>query len=162
MMKTISVAEILDTLMQDFADAWFIGQRKWSCALARQVLDLEQKLRVANTKQTESHKDCGLVFIPSITEVDESLIRDCDRLYVFDSGKQLSVIQIESGCFISTINHQLKGESELKPVQIERTDPMGNRYGFANLIGSIPDLKKYPIKVYVNPADDTWRFSNEK
>jgi hypothetical protein len=158
-MKTTSLAEIMDTLKQDFADAWFIGQRKWSCALARQVLELEQKLRAANTKQTEPHKDCGLVFLPSITEVDKSLILDCDRLYVFDSDKQLSVIQIAPGSFISTINHKSEKESELKPEMITRTDERGYRYGFANLIGSIPDLNTYPVKVYVNHADDTWRFS---
>jgi hypothetical protein len=45
---------------------------------------------------------------------------------------------------------------------ITRTgDVARSRYAFASLIGSIPDFETYPIKIYVNESDSTWRFSHE-
>jgi hypothetical protein len=161
-MKKITATDILDAIKIQYPNAWFIGQRKWSCALARNVLELERQLRAANTSHPDLAKSNGLVFLTNINEVNENLILECDKLFVFDADKQLSALQAEPGSFITAINQKVENEQELTPQMITRTaDVVRNRYAFASLIGSIPDFETYPIKIYVNDLDSTWRFSHE-
>ncbi|MCB5265699.1 MAG: hypothetical protein LHW41_05605 [Candidatus Cloacimonetes bacterium] len=163
-MNKLSAKEVLKIVKEkDYDNSWFIGQRKWSSALAHEVLAAEKKIR-ENVATTQSEQNpCGLVFLCSLEELNETLIQDCDRIYVFNSEKQFTAIQLSDNSFYSAVYKKSEDDQFIHPVHISRSKDFTtqNRYSFASLLGSIPDLKEHPITVWQNTKNFTWRFSHE-
>lgn len=163
-MKKLTAQEVLETIKKrEYEDSWFIGQRKWSSALAYEVLAKERMIRENMSTTQSGQNPCGLVFLRSLEELDDALIQDCDRIYVFNSEKQFTAIQSAENSFYSAVYKKSENDHQVEPVPITSTKNFTtqNRYGFASLLGSIPDLKEHPITVWQNIKDFTWRFSHE-
>lgn len=156
-MKTNNAAYILATAQEDrFADSWFIGQLKWTAELARKVLQYNDAIQKKNGSDPEAEKACGLIFKKDMSEVDAKMLRECDRIFIFNRDRQLSAVQIEQDGFQMAITEKADKESDFPAQSIKDK----GRYSFAYRIGSIPDITGITVKIPENPENNSWRFSH--
>jgi hypothetical protein len=163
-MKKLTVNELWQEISdKKYNNCWFIGQRKWSCALAREVLNRESAIRSGKSESADESIITGLVFVTDISKLDIETISDCDRLYVFDQDRQFAAIRLNQDIFHTAVLEKAEKEQEIKaiPIVVSTDHSAKNRYGFANMIGSLPDLTKHKIKIWENSQNQTWRFSHE-
>lgn len=162
-MRKLSISEIQTLLTNEFTEAWFIGQRKWSGKLAQEVIQLRDTLQNSENSINPDPAAIGLVLLRSLAEVNHSLLADCDRFYVFNQDKQLKAIQCNSDTFMTQIYIKADNEKQVSLCKIDRPqkNTYHHRYSFASLIGSIPDFKEFNISVWINHTQKTWRFSHE-
>jgi len=163
-MKTFTAQEVLKhitTMNQN--NWWFVGQRKWSAALANNVLKHEARLRSSASADKPIPAELGLVFLKDISKVNEALINDCNRIYIFNQATQLHIISNEDAedAYYLAATKDCCNEMEITTcIHIEpaKEQSKSHPFLFASLLGSIPGCQ---IKVKQCSEHNTWRFYHE-
>lgn len=164
-MITLTAQEVLEYISDKSQDNyWFIGQRKWTAALANNVLKHESTLRANANEPKPDAKELGMVFLKDLSEVSEVLILDYNRIYIFNQTTQLHIIPSEEAKDSYFLAETRDCCSAMKETKILAIEPARNQYKphpflFASLLGSIPD--DCPLKVKQCPVHNTWRFYHE-
>ena len=163
-MIKLSAQKVLSRLSElSQNDWWFIGQRKWSAKLANQVLDHEARLRANQNEEKPDPKELGLVFLKDVSQIDEALILDCNRIYIFNQTAQLHVIQNEdekNSYFLTETLDCCDAMERVHPLQIKpaKSQQRSHPFLFASLLGSLPDSN---IKIKKCIMHKEWRFYHE-
>lgn len=156
----IEILALITALEQN--NWWFVGQKKWSARLSLQVLKLENDLRSTSQGSKPKPSQLGIVFIEDISELDETLLNECQRAYIFNDNTQIHIIQLQGQdvFWVSRISDCCTALKTIHPVQIRpannQRDP--HPYLFASLLGSIPDKR---IGVRLCRQHNLWRFYHE-
>jgi len=163
-MKTFTAQEVLQHIEKLKQNSWwFIGQRKWSAALANSVLGHESELRAKVDAPKPESTELGLVFLKDISKVSEALILDCNRIYIFNQTTQLHIIPSEDTkeCYFlaeTTDCCSKMVDNPIIPIKPAENQNKPHPFLFASLLGSIPDSH---IKVKQCREHNTWRFYHE-
>jgi hypothetical protein len=163
-MKTFTAQEVLQYIADlNQSDWWFIGQRKWSAALANNILELEAHLRRSADEDKPSPTELGLVLLKDIFQVNEVLIQQCNRIYIFNQTTQLHIIpneDAENSYYLAETNDCSDLMEIITCIHIEPAKEQNKTHPFlfASLLGSIPDCR---IQVKQCSEHNTWRFYHE-
>lgn len=163
-MKTFTAQEVLKHIAAlNQSNWWFVAQKKWSVALANSILEHEARLRNTINSEKPPSEELGLVFLTDISQVNEALISDCNRIYIFNHTTQIHIIPNEDdkGHFYLAETRKCCSDMALIPVIDIKPAESQNRphpFLFASLLGCIPDCT---IKVTQCRKHHTWRFYHE-
>lgn len=163
-MKTYTAQEVLQYITDlKQSNWWFVGQRKWSVALAKNILKHEAHLRRSADTNKPDPSELGLVFLKDISKVGEALVTDCNRIYIFNQTTQFHIIPSEVAADLFNLvetkdccnNMELISRIHIKAATEQNK---AHPFLFASLLGSIPSCE---IKVKQCLEDNTWRFYHE-
>ncbi|GAB1365192.1 hypothetical protein MASR1M36_00630 [Candidatus Cloacimonadaceae bacterium] len=163
-MKTKSAQEVLQYIANlNQSNWWFVGQRKWSVALAYNILKHEARLRRSADANKPDPAELGLVFLKDISQVDEALITDCNRIYIFNHTTQLHIIPSEdakNAFYLAETKDCCVKMEKIDCIHIKAAKEQNKPHPFlfASLLGSIPDCH---IIVKHCCEHNTWRFYHE-
>lgn len=157
-MKSIKIDEIGDFLAgKNAPDLWVIAQKKWTMQTAQSVLEAETKIRAAESGFKADPRIMGTVFLQDISLLTRELLKDCDRVYIFNQRTQIQLLRSEDAqdeFFLAEVCGDSSDE-EMDPLQI---NAKMNEYRFASLLGCIPDAK---ISIRYCQSSNQWRFYHE-
>lgn len=142
---------------------WFVGQRKWSAALANSVLNHEARLRASASAAKPDAAELGQVFLKDLSQVNEAMIKACNRIYIFNQTTQLHIIpseDAEEAFYLAETIDCCNNMEKISCIHIEPAKEQNKPHPFlfASLLGSIPDCQ---IKVKQCREHNTWRFYHE-
>lgn len=163
-MKILTAQEVLEYIAElNQNNWWFIGQRKWRAALAYKVLEHETRLRNTTNSEKPAPDELGLVFLKDLSQVNEALISDCNRNYIFNQSTQIHIVPNEDAKDLYFLAETNNCCDEMALIPVINIKPAENQnrphpFLFASLLGSISENL---IQVKICRKHGTWRFYHE-